>query len=52
MVLLLGKAVLAQLLGRYELELREPDLPQEGALPNMLDAFAIRFGLEPRATVP
>ena len=28
--------------------LREPELPEEGALPNMLDAFAIRFGVEPR----
>ncbi len=52
LVSLLGTAVLAQLLSRYRVQLREPDLPQEGALPNMLDAFAIRFGLEPRATVP
>jgi cytochrome P450 len=48
LVLLLGKAVLAQLLSRYRVQLREPGLPEGGDLPNMLDAFAIRFGVEPR----
>ena len=48
LVYLLGTAVLAQILGRYRVVLREPELPEEGPLPNMLDAFAIRFGVEPR----
>jgi hypothetical protein len=47
-VLLLGKAVLAQLFGRYHVQLREPALPEGGDLPHMLDAFAIRFGIAPR----
>ena len=48
LVLLLGKAVLAQLFGRYHVQLREPALPESGDLPHMLDAFAIRFGIAPR----
>lgn len=48
LVSLLGKAVLAQLFSRYRVILREPQLPEEGALPNMLDAFATRFGIAPR----
>jgi cytochrome P450 len=48
LVLLLGKAVLAQLFGRYHVQLREPELPEGGDLPHMLDAFAIRFGIAPR----
>jgi cytochrome P450 len=48
LVLLLGKAVLAQLFGRYHVQLREPALPEGGDLPHMLDAFAIRFGIAPR----
>jgi cytochrome P450 len=46
LVLLLGKAVLAQMLSEYRLTLREPELPRDGALPHMLDFFAIRFGAE------
>jgi cytochrome P450 len=48
LVLLLGKAVLAQLFSRYRMQLRDPELPESGKLPNMLDAFAIRFGVAPR----
>ncbi len=47
LVLLLGKAVLAQLLDRYELDLREPDLDLSGSLPYMLDFFALRFAARP-----
>jgi len=43
----LGKAVLAQLLDRYDLDLREPDLDLSGALPHMLDFFALRFAARP-----
>jgi cytochrome P450 len=46
LVLLLGKAVLARMLSEYRLTLREPELPRNGALPHMLDFFAIRFGAE------
>jgi cytochrome P450 len=48
LVLLLGKAVLAQLLNRYELDLREPQLHLSGAMPHMLDFFALRFAARPR----
>jgi cytochrome P450 len=48
LVLLLGKAVLAQLFSRYRVQLRDPALPESGDLPHMLDAFAIRFGIAPR----
>jgi cytochrome P450 len=48
LVLLLGKAVLAQLLTRYEVDLREPDLRLSGSLPYMLDFFALRFAARPR----
>lgn len=47
LVLLLGKAVLAQLLERYELDLREPDLDVGGSVPYMLDFFALRFAARP-----
>jgi hypothetical protein len=47
-VLLLGKAVLAQLLGRYDLDLREPALDLSGKQPYMLDFFALRFAARPR----
>jgi cytochrome P450 len=49
LVLLLGKAVLARVLSEYRLSLREPELPRDGALPEMLDFFAIRFAAEPTA---
>jgi cytochrome P450 len=48
LVLLLGKAVLAQLLGRYDLDLREPALDLSGTQPYMLDFFALRFAARPR----
>jgi cytochrome P450 len=47
MVLLLGKAVLAQLLDHHELDLREPDLDLTGSQPHMLDFFALRFAARP-----
>lgn len=47
LVLLLGKAVLAQLLTRYELDLREPDLDLSGSQPFMLDFFALRLAARP-----
>jgi cytochrome P450 len=43
LVLLLGKAVLAQMLASFALELREPDLDVAGDLPHMLDFFGVRF---------
>jgi cytochrome P450 len=43
LVSLLGKAVIAQLLDRYEVTLREPELDAGEELPNMLDFFDIRF---------
>jgi cytochrome P450 len=48
LVYLLGKAVLAQLLTEYDLELVEPGLPESGPMPEMLDFFCIRFGAEVR----
>ncbi len=47
LVLLLGKAVLAQALDRYELDLREPYLDLGGSQPYMLDFFALRFAARP-----
>ena len=47
LTLLLGKAVLAQTLGRYELDLREPDLDLSGPQPYMLDFFALRLAARP-----
>jgi cytochrome P450 len=43
MVLLLGKAVLAQTLARWELTLCEPELEGGKEMPHMLDFFSIRF---------
>jgi cytochrome P450 len=48
LVSLLGKAVLARMLDEYELKLEAPELSTSGAVPAMLDFFAIRFGVEPR----
>jgi cytochrome P450 len=45
LVLLLGKAVLARMLERFELTLREPALSPDTDLPHMLDFFSIRFGI-------
>lgn len=47
--LLLGKAVLAHVLDRHSLALREPALGAGRPLPHMLDFFRIRFLVEPRA---
>ncbi len=48
LVLLLGKAVLAAVLGAYELELATPALPAGGPLPMMLNFYAIAFGVTSR----
>jgi cytochrome P450 len=44
-VLLLGKAVLARMLERFDLELEEPELEPGEPLPHMLDFFSIRFAV-------
>ena len=49
MVLLLGKAVLAQALNRYDLTLEQPTLEPGGPLPHMLDFFETRFQAKERA---
>jgi cytochrome P450 len=43
MVLLLGKAVLARMLERFELKLEHPELEPGEPLPHMLDFFSVRF---------
>jgi cytochrome P450 len=43
LVLLLGKAVLARMLERFELKLEEPKLEPGEPLPHMLDFFSVRF---------
>jgi cytochrome P450 len=49
LVLLLGKAVLANVLTRYSPALEGPELPSSaGALPPMLDFFQARFTMRPR----
>ena len=48
-VLVLGKAVLARMLDRYELKLTEPKLDASGELPHMLDFFSIEFDAESRS---
>jgi cytochrome P450 len=48
LVSLIGKAVIAQLLSRCELYLREPELEPGEPLPHMLDFFDIRFDVRPR----
>ena len=49
LVSLLGKAVLANVIGRYDLSLREPALDPSGPLPLTLDPFATSFATQPRA---
>jgi cytochrome P450 len=49
MVLLLGKAALAQVLDRYDLTLDEPTLEPERPLPHMLNFFETRFRAKRRA---
>ena len=48
LVLLMGKAVLAGMLDRLDLELREPQLDASGKLPYMLDFFEIKFAAKER----
>jgi cytochrome P450 len=48
LVLLLGKAVIANVLQRYKLTLMEPDLDASGELPHMLDFYSLRFGVAAR----
>jgi cytochrome P450 len=48
LVLLLGKAVLANILKAHELSLREPELEPGEPLPHMLDFFEICFTIRPR----
>jgi cytochrome P450 len=48
MVLLLGTAVLARMLERFELELETPKLEPGEPLPHMLDFFSIRFAARER----
>jgi cytochrome P450 len=48
MVLLLGKAVLAQVVAGWTLGLREPEIDPSEPLPHMLDFFSTRFAVEPR----
>jgi len=49
LVLLLGKAVIGQLLRRHELTLREPELDPGEPLPHMLDFFDISFDVRTAA---
>lgn len=48
LVYLLGKAVLAHVLSRYDLTLREPALEPGGPPPYALDVFETRFSTQPR----
>jgi cytochrome P450 len=48
LVLLLGKAALAQTLQRYELTLERPQLPAGGDLPYMLNFYETRFSVRAR----
>jgi cytochrome P450 len=52
LVLLLGKAVIAQVLSRWSLSLQEPPLPRDGELPAMLDFFRARFSVRPPVGPP
>jgi cytochrome P450 len=48
LVLLLGKAVIAQVLSRWALTLDEPSLPAGGSMPTMLDYYSARFSARRR----
>jgi cytochrome P450 len=48
MVLLLGKAVLARMLDRFQLKLEQPELEPGEPLPHMLDFFSVQFEAENR----
>jgi cytochrome P450 len=49
LVLIIGKAVIAQLLKHHELILRQPELEPGKPLPHMLDFFDITFDVRPPA---
>jgi cytochrome P450 len=49
LVLLLGKAVLAQMLGRYTLTLERPELGSAGSLPASFDFYRASFSIKPRS---
>ena len=49
LTLFVGKALLAALLRRDRVALARPRIDAERPLPDMLDFFALRFALEPRA---
>jgi cytochrome P450 len=49
LVYLLGKAVLANVIGRYDLTLRKPSLDPSQPLPLTLDPFETSFATQPRA---
>jgi cytochrome P450 len=49
LVLLLGKAVLAQMLERYALALERPDLGSSGSLPASFDFYRASFSVRPRS---
>jgi cytochrome P450 len=48
LVLLLGKAAIAQMLSRWALRLEEPSLPAGGPMPPMFNFYAARFSARPR----
>jgi cytochrome P450 len=50
--LFVGKAVLAEILGRREVDLLDPKLDPGRPLPSMLDFFRVRFELRPRRPGP
>lgn len=50
LVLLLGKAVIANMLASHELTLEDPELEPGEPLPHMLDFFCIRFTVRPPAS--
>jgi cytochrome P450 len=49
LVLLLGKAVLAQMLARYSFELERPKLGSSESLPHSFDFYGARFSVQPRS---
>jgi cytochrome P450 len=48
LVMLLGKASIAQVLSRWSLRLEEPSLPADGPMPAMLDFYSARFSVSAR----
>src|SRR5581483_8839135 len=48
LMLLLGKAVIAQVLSRWALSLKEPSIPAGGPMPTMLDYYSARFSARSR----